>query len=160
VSRTVLFSPEVRFNAARLAQLKEAKKGEEVYGCAYAFSLVPLFALIQTQAAAGIKHHWLFDHSQYASAYNTTMKKLVDALRANPLVEVVVGNAADGADISHDKFIIIGGRLVQYGSQNFTGDAEYQTGHVVLEANKLLAAAFLTHWQAIKAGMLAHPVVL
>jgi hypothetical protein len=121
-----------------------------VYGHAYSFSLSGLAELIKTQAAKGVRHNWIFDRSQYLSTYNPHMKDVVDSLIGAKNVTIYLATSHDHS-ISHDKFAVVDTGKVQYGSQNYTGDAERQSGHVIIESGRAVAKGFTVHWQYIAA---------
>jgi phosphatidylserine/phosphatidylglycerophosphate/cardiolipin synthase-like enzyme len=139
-TRQVFFSPDDDTISVFLQFVGRAKK--QILIADYSFNLEPLVdLLIEKKQKEGVEVMLVLDRSQ--SAGKTERPELAKLRAAG--VPFVVGTSSEHA-IMHDKYCIVDGEWVQYGSWNYTRAAAKESNFFLIEHNHDLAQVFTRNW--------------
>jgi phosphatidylserine/phosphatidylglycerophosphate/cardiolipin synthase-like enzyme len=148
-SRTFYFSPDDDVQDAFLAFVNSAKTSIRLAD--FSFNLPALVDILIAKHQAGVDVQLVLDRSQSAGP---TEVPQIERLRAAG-VPLVIGTS-DQHRIMHDKFLIVDGEAVLYGSYNFTVAAQKESNFIVTENNTDLAALFTAAFTAIQSWIVAN----
>jgi phosphatidylserine/phosphatidylglycerophosphate/cardiolipin synthase-like enzyme len=138
-TRQVFFSPDDDTVSVFLEFVGRAK--ERILIADYSFNLEPLVDLLIEKKKQGLDVALVLDRSQ--SAGKTERPELAKLRAAG--VPFVVGTSSEHA-IMHDKYCIVDGEWVQYGSWNYTTAAAKESNFFLIEHNPDLAQIFTRNW--------------
>jgi phosphatidylserine/phosphatidylglycerophosphate/cardiolipin synthase-like enzyme len=138
----VYFSPDDHVQSALLDLVANARSS--IYFLAYSFTAAPLADAIRQRAAAGIKVAGVME----ADEVKSNAGGVYAAFRKAGLDVHLDGNPG----LMHHKVMIIDGRIVVFGSYNFTASAETKNDeNVVVMDNPEIAAQFMKEFQRVYA---------
>lgn len=135
---SVLHSPEDDITSAYLAFIGKAQKSLHI--CIYGFHLPALRDALIAAAERGLTVSVILDHTQAAGHAE---KPDVDALVAAK-VPIAIGTSAKAHEIIHDKFTVVDGHLVEFGSWNYSLSATEEDNTACFADNTALAKWFLS----------------
>jgi phosphatidylserine/phosphatidylglycerophosphate/cardiolipin synthase-like enzyme len=138
--RQFYFSPEDDTTKEFLAFMATAQKSIRLAD--FSFNLVPLVDLLIQKFKAGVDVQLVLDKSQ--SGGKSEVPEVKAILAAG--IPCMIGESTDHK-IMHNKFTIIDGEVVQYGSWNYTAVASDEDNFFVIDQEPIVAEAFMADWQ-------------
>ena len=136
------FSPDDGTAAQIIAAIQNAE--ENIYFLAFSFTSDPIAEALLERAAAGVEVAGVFEESQYQS--NTGGE--FDRLAAAGLDVRLDGNVQN----MHHKVFIVDGKIVAFGSYNFSKSAEERNDeNIIIVYNQQIAEFFMQEFARVYA---------
>jgi phosphatidylserine/phosphatidylglycerophosphate/cardiolipin synthase-like enzyme len=136
----IYFSPDDGVLSALAPLLNSAE--ESIYFLAYSFTSNDLGAIVREKNEAGLTIQGVMDEEQVKSNQGTEY---------DPFLQADVDVRIDGIDgLMHHKVFIIDGKIVAFGSYNFSQSAELNNDeNLIIVYNEAIAQQFLLEFQRV-----------
>ena len=136
----IYFSPDDGVSHALASLLSNAK--ESIYFLAYSFTSNDLGAIVRQKNKDGLTIEGVMDKEQVSSNQGTEY---------DPFLQAKMQVRLDGnPGLMHHKVFIVDGKIVAFGSYNFSQSAETQNDeNLIIVYNEAIAQQFLSEFQRV-----------